>query len=146
MPRRRPRASFGVTDFDRIRVDGPFKVTLKTGVAPFASASGSAAATDRVSIEVQGRTLIVHPNASSWGGYPGNSAGPVEIAVGTHDLSQAWLNGSGSLSIDRVDGLTFALSVQGSPEASPSPAPTSTSFKSGSAAAAARRSAAGPAS
>jgi hypothetical protein len=106
-------ASFGVSDFDRIRIDGPFKVTLKTGVAPFASATGSPAATDRVSIDVEGRTLVVHSNASSWGGYPGKDPGPVEIAIGTHDLMQAWLNGSGSLTIDKVSGLAFALSVQG---------------------------------
>src|SRR5262249_55936886 len=50
----------------------------------------------------------------SWGGYPGETGGPVEITIGTHDLSAAWLNGSGSLDINRVEGLTFDLSVQGS--------------------------------
>ena len=50
----------------------------------------------------------------SWGGYPGKDVGPVEVVIGTHDLSAAWLNGSGSLSIDRVRGLSFGLSVQGS--------------------------------
>jgi hypothetical protein len=39
--------------------------------------------------------------------------GPIEIAIGTHDLSGAWLNGAGSLGIDRVKGLSFDLSVQG---------------------------------
>ena len=111
-------ANFGVSDFDRIRVEGPFKVTLKTGVAPFATATGSPAATDRIAIDVEGRTLVVHSNVSSWGGYPGKSAGPVEIAIGTHDLTQAWLNGSGSLSIDKVSGLSFALTIQGAGKAS----------------------------
>lgn len=105
--------NFGVTDFDRIRVDGPFKVSLATGVAPFARASGSAAALDQVAVDVQGRTLVVHPNRSSWGGYPGQRTGPVEIALGTHDLSAAWLNGAGSLQIDKVKGLSFDLSVEG---------------------------------
>jgi len=40
--------------------------------------------------------------------------GPVEVSLGTHDLSAAWLNGSGALSIDKVKGLKFDLSVQGS--------------------------------
>jgi len=110
--------NFGVSGFDRIRVDGPFKVRLTTGVAPFATASGSAAALDGVAIDVQGRTLVVHGNRSSWGGYPGDSKGPVEINIGTHDLSAAWLNGSGSLAIDKVRGLSFDLSVQGSGAAS----------------------------
>lgn len=106
--------NFGITSFDRIRVDGPYKVVLKVGVAPFARASGGQAALDEVAIDVQGRTLVVHPNRSSWGGFPGESRGPVEIHIGTHELGQAWLNGSGSLQIDRVRGLSFDLSVQGS--------------------------------
>ena len=106
--------NFGITSFEKIRVDGPFDVSLKTGVAPFARASGSAAALDRVAIEVRGSTLVVHSNISSWGGYPGQSGGPVEISLGTHDLSAAWVNGSGVLDIDRVRGLSFDLSVQGS--------------------------------
>lgn len=106
--------NFGITSFDKIRVDGPFRVTLTTGVAPFARASGSAAAIDRVAIDVQGNTLVVHNNVSSWGGYPGKDPETVEIALGTHDLTSAWLNGSGLLSIDRVKGLSFGLSVQGS--------------------------------
>ena len=44
-------------------------------------------------------------NVVSWGGYPGANAGPVEVSVGTHDLSDAWLNGAGALAIDRVKGL-----------------------------------------
>jgi hypothetical protein len=106
--------NFGITSFEKIRVDGPFKVTLSTGVAPFAKASGSQAALDRVAIEVRGDTLVVHGDLDSWGGYPGKDSGPVEISLGTHDLSSAWVNGSGVLSIDRVKGLKFGLSVQGS--------------------------------
>jgi hypothetical protein len=106
--------NFGITSFDKVRVDGPFRVRLVTGVAPFARASGSSAALDRVAIEVRGNTLVVHTNLDSWGGYPGTDAGPVEVSLGTHDLSAAWINGSGTIAIDRVKGLSFDLSVQGS--------------------------------
>jgi len=106
--------NYSVTSFDRIRLDGPYKVRLVTGVAPFARASGSQEALDAVSINVQGRTLIVRSNSSSWGGYPGSPLGPVEITVGTHDLAAAWLNGPGSLAIDKVRGLSFELAIQGS--------------------------------
>src|SRR4051794_19421853 len=88
-PARAATRNFGITGFEKIRVDGPFKVTLATGVAPFAQATGAPRALDRVSIEVRGNTLVVHNNMDSWGGYPGESAGPVEIALGTHDLSSA---------------------------------------------------------
>lgn len=106
--------NFGITSFDKVRVDGPFRVTLATGVAPFARANGSPAALDRVSIEVRGNTLVVHNNLDSWSAYPGKDAGPVEISLGTHDLATAWLNGSGTIAIDRVKALSFDLSVQGS--------------------------------
>lgn len=105
--------NFGINGFDRVRVDGPFKVRLTTGVAPFARASGSPAAIDAVAIDVQGRTLVVHRSRSSWGGYPGEDPGAVEISLGTHELSAAWLNGAGTLHIDKVKGLSFDLSVQG---------------------------------
>jgi len=106
--------NFGITGFEKVRVDGPFRVKLTTGVAPFATATGSPQALDRVAVEVRGNTLVVLSNLDSWGGYPGKDSGPVEISLGTHDLSAAWLNGSGAIAIDRVKGLSFDLSVQGS--------------------------------
>lgn len=110
--------SYSVTQFDRIRVDGPFAVTLTTNVAPFARASGSPAGLDGISVSVEGRTLVVRPNRSSWGGYPGQARGPVTLEVGTRDLGTAIVNGSGSLAIDRVRGLAFDLTIQGSGTAS----------------------------
>ena len=63
---------------------------------------------------MRGDTLVIHSSLDSWGGYPGKDVGPVEISLGTHELSAAWLNGSGSLSINHVEGLKFGLSAQGS--------------------------------
>jgi len=117
VPAQAATRNFGVEGFDRIRVDGPFKVKLTTGVAPFAKATGSAIALERVALDLQGRTLVVHVNQSSWGGSPGAAPGPVEIALGTHELSGAAVNGSGSLEINRITGLKFDLSVQGSGDA-----------------------------
>jgi hypothetical protein len=105
--------NFGIQDFQKVRIDGPFRVRLATGVAPFAKATGSPAALDRVAVEVRGETLVIHSNLDSWGGYPGKDIGPVEISVGTHDLSAAWVNGSGAIVIDKVKGLKFDFSVQG---------------------------------
>ena len=39
--------NFGITSFEKVRIDGPYKVSLATGVAPFAKASGSPAAMRR---------------------------------------------------------------------------------------------------
>ena len=107
--------SYSVTSFDRIRVDGPYQVMLKTNVAPFARAAGSQQALDAVSIRVEGRTLIVRADeGGSWGGYPGQQRGPVTIELGTPDLASALVNGAGALSIDKVKALKFDFSIQGS--------------------------------
>ena len=110
--------NFGIEGFTKVRVDGPYKVQLATGVAPFAKAEGSPAALDKIAIEIVGSTLVVHPNRSSWGGYPGQDSGAVVISLGTHELTGAWVNGSGMLAIDKVKALIFDLSVQGSGAAS----------------------------
>lgn len=105
---------FTVTDFDRILVDGPFQVTLVTGRSGSAVATGSNQALDRVSIEVQGRTLRIRPNRSSWGGYPGEDLGVLAIKVSTHDLRGAVVTGSGTIDIDKARGMRFDISVAGS--------------------------------
>jgi peptidoglycan hydrolase-like protein with peptidoglycan-binding domain len=105
---------YTVTDFDRVQVEGPFQVTLLTGLTASARADGSAEALDRVAVDVQGGTLRVRPNRSAWGGYPGDRAGPVRISVTTRDLRAASVIGSGSLGIDRAKGLRVDVSVSGS--------------------------------
>ena len=106
--------NFGVSGFDRVRVDGDYKVTLTVGAPPFAKAKGSMRALDPVDIVVEGRTLIVRAKKSaSWGGYPGESAGPVEVLIGTHELSAAFVNGAGSLAINQVRGMKFEAAAQG---------------------------------
>lgn len=106
--------NFGIESFTKVRIEGPYKVILTTGVAPFAKASGSTTGLDRIAIDVRGDTLVVQTNPSAWGGYPGEDPGPVEVMIGTHDLSSAALTGAGSLAINHVEGLNFILSVQGS--------------------------------
>ena len=105
---------FSVTDFDRVQVEGPYQVVLVTDRPSAALAVGSREAIDRVSIDVQSRTLRIRPNRSAWGGYPGESAGPVRIELATRLLRAATVNGSGSLAIDKARGLRVELSVAGS--------------------------------
>jgi hypothetical protein len=106
--------NLGITSFEKLRVEGPFKVTIRTGVAPYARAIGDQGALDRVAVEMRNNVLIIRNGSSTVGDYTGRDVGPVSIELGTHDLSSAWLTGSGSLTIDRVRGLSFDLSVQGS--------------------------------
>ncbi len=105
--------NFMVTDFTRIRVDGPYSVKLATGVPPSAKASGSSTALDNLSVQVEGQTLVIRKSRSGWGGFPGDNPGPVTVAVGTHDLTTIWLNGSGGLKVNAVDGPSLEISVVG---------------------------------
>ncbi|HEY0111934.1 MAG TPA: head GIN domain-containing protein [Allosphingosinicella sp.] len=105
---------YPVTDFTKVQVEGPFQVVLKTGLNSSARAEGSAAGLDRLSVEVVSGTLRVRTNRSAWGGYPGDTVGPVRIEVTTRDLSAASVIGSGGLEIDKVRGLRIDLSLSGS--------------------------------
>lgn len=107
------KRNYSVAGFDRIRIDGPYQVNLTTNVAPYARATGSARSLDGVSITVEGRTLVVRPGTSGWGGYPGEGRGPVTIEVGAHDLKAAWLNSAGGLTVNRIRGQNFELAIQG---------------------------------
>lgn len=106
--------TYSITDFDRVQVDGPYRVTLTTGRSASARAEGSTEALDHVSVDVQGGTLRVRRNRSAWGGNPGAGAGPVTVTLTTRDLRNAAVVGSGSLDIDRAKGLRVDLSVSGS--------------------------------
>lgn len=107
--------NYEIAGFEKVRVEGPFKVRLTTGVPPSAKATGPQAAIDRLTIDVVGRTLVVHNSLSSWGGSLGSDdSGPVEVVIGTHDLNAASLTGAGSLEISAVKGLSFDLAAQGS--------------------------------
>lgn len=105
---------FSVTSFDRIRVEGPFAVTVATGKAPSARASGSAESLERVQVRVEGRTLLIRPNLSGWGGYPGRQDPPAAITVSTPELHTAVLLGSGRLEVDRMRGARAVLTAEGS--------------------------------
>lgn len=103
----------GITSFDRIRVDGPYRVTVVTGRGPSARADGDRRSLDRLSLRVEGRTLQIRANSSAWGGWTGEGQGPVTIMLSTPDLASASLVGSGSLSIDRMKGPRVEVLVDG---------------------------------
>ena len=104
--------TYSVTGFEQIRLQGPYKVRVVTGVAPFARASGSTQALDGIAIESSGQILTVRRNPVAAGSFSGQS-GPVEIEIGVHDLRSALVVGAGSLDINAVRGMNFSLTVEG---------------------------------
>lgn len=113
MPSSAAERRFSVTSFERIRVDGPFDVRVQTGLGAGARASGDTRAVDGVSVRVEGRTLIVARDAAAWGGWPGESVGQAVVTLSTPALDTAWLNGPGTLSIDRMKGARVQIAISG---------------------------------
>jgi hypothetical protein len=92
--------SYIVTNFDRIRVDGPFEVRLTVGPGSSGNAEGDPRALDDVALDVQGTTLIVHRNANGWGEQgSGKDEGPIVITVTAPILRSAAVVGGGKLAI-----------------------------------------------
>ncbi|HEY0043011.1 MAG TPA: DUF2807 domain-containing protein [Allosphingosinicella sp.] len=106
--------SYSVTDFDRVQVDGPYEVRLVTGRSSSAKASGSQQALDRVSVEVQGRTLRVRENRAAWGNSREAAGSPVTVELSTRLVRGATVTGPGSLSVLGAQGLKVDLALSGS--------------------------------
>jgi hypothetical protein len=108
-----PTRGYTVIGFDKIRVDGPFDVSVRTGLAPSARATGTTTALDRISIAVRGSTLVIKPDNTAWGGYPGGAIGKVSVAVTMSALSSVGLAGSGKVAVDRVKGQVLEIGLGG---------------------------------
>lgn len=104
---------FMLTGFERIRLEGPFEVEVTTGGSTGAVATGDARSLDRVSVRVDGRTLVVASSVNAWGGYPGAVRSLPRVTVSASELSSAVVTGGGRLSIDRMRGQHIALALTG---------------------------------
>jgi len=74
--------SYVVTNFDRVRVDGPYSVQVEvgTGGGAAASASGDDRALGDLDISVNGGTLTVRKGSQGWG-ERGKASGPPPVII-----------------------------------------------------------------
>ena len=105
---------YSVTDFDSIRVIGPFTVDVVTGKGAAARASGTADALERVNVSVQGRLLTIRSNSAAWGGSQQKAYGPAKIRITVPQLRSASIDGAGQMSISSMKGMRLSLYLQGS--------------------------------
>jgi hypothetical protein len=110
--------TYSVTGFEKIRVEGPYAVTLKVGSGASAVATGDQRAIDRLKVEVQNRTLVIRTDHQAWGAGDRDNGGRVTLSVTTPTLTAAMLAGSGAIAIDRAKAQRFDLAVSGSGSAS----------------------------
>ncbi|MBN8808063.1 MAG: DUF2807 domain-containing protein [Sphingomonas sp.] len=107
--------SFVVTNFDRVRVDGPFEVRVVVGGnSAKASASGDTRSLAALDVQVQGTTLVVRRAVDGWG-EQGRTPGPAPIVTLTvPDLHGASVIGGGKLAIaGQVRGQRVDFTVTG---------------------------------
>ncbi len=97
-----------VTDFDGVRVEGPFVVTVTTGRGTSGRLIGETRALDHVRVDVEGATAVIRATED------GNEARPARVLLVTRTLSRASLAGSGTLTIDRMSGTETRVTLDGS--------------------------------
>lgn len=106
--------SFMLTDFDRVRLDGPFRVEIVTGLPSGVVVTGDGRAAERVNVRVDGGTLVIAPSTLGWDGWREGREGDLAIRVGVRRLRGARVNGGGRLTIDKVAAPRVDLGVSGS--------------------------------
>src|SRR5689334_5447323 len=115
LPARAADRPYPVADFDRLVVEGPYRVHLVVGRATTARANGTRDGLDRVSIETSGTTLRIRPQRNVWGAAAGTDPGPVTIELTTRTLRSARLLGPASLDVEGAGGrLSLEFMVLGS--------------------------------
>lgn len=105
---------YPVADFDRLVIEGPYRVHLVVGRPTTAAADGSRAGLERVSIETSGTTLRIRPLRNVWGAAANADPGPVTIELTTRNLRSARLVGPARLDVEGARGLAVDLLVEGS--------------------------------
>lgn len=102
--------TYVVTSFDTLRVEGPVKVEVKTGMGVAARGEGARGALDRVRLDLSGRMLTVKLMPLR----PGEKAtGAATLRLSTGELRRLVLGGGGSISVDRIKGLSADILTSG---------------------------------
>lgn len=104
--------TFLVAGFDRLRVDGPFRVEVVTGPTR-AAASGDAQALQRLQVRVDGGTLVVSAGADGWGRSTGHAVAPPKITLSTPALRTVLVNGGGQVRVAGMKGARIDLGLNG---------------------------------
>lgn len=104
-----------VPTFDKLRVEGPYRVRVHTGGATSVKASGPAASLDRLLVETRGDMLVVSTEKKrSWRGTGWRKEDVVTIDISVPALESADLAGSGDMTIDEIRGAAFVAQLTGS--------------------------------
>ena len=114
--------SYIVTDFDRVRVDGTFDVTLVVGDrGASGTAQGDAKVLTNLDISVENGTLVVRKRLRNWGDPRDDAGAAPRVTLTTRQLRSATVIGGGKLAISgKLQGrqIDFQVTGNGSIDAS----------------------------
>lgn len=96
--------SYSLGAFDRIEVSGPYDVTITTGGAPSASATGGDKLLDATEVFVEGNVLKIRPKKKNGMRWSWGKKGKAQFNVSTAVLHGAGIAGSGKIAVDKVIG------------------------------------------
>ncbi|WP_240502208.1 head GIN domain-containing protein [Sphingomonas panacis] len=116
VPAAAEQRSFAIGSFDRVRIDGPFRVIVTLGGSPGGSAEGDARAISDLDVRVDGGTLIVRAGLNGWGeqGGMGRPSAPV-VRVSTQAIRSIVTVGAAQVSVGGpFRGQRLDLSLTGS--------------------------------
>lgn len=103
---------FPVVGFNRVVVEGPYDVEIRTGNRSTASARGPKEQLDRLIVVVEGDALVVKTRKSGWGWGTGRNV--ARVAITAPSLRSVQLSGSGNVLLDQARGSSFSAGVSGS--------------------------------
>jgi hypothetical protein len=102
-----------VSSFDRVRVEGPFRVVVTSGRSPAGRVTGDARQVDQVEVRQDGRTVYVRRRGGLGSIASPAPTQPVLVTLTTPTLSAAYLVGDGALEVTGMKGPRLDLSVTG---------------------------------
>ena len=106
--------TFSVGSFERVRVDGPFRVEIATGGSPGAKARGDRQLLERLVVEVNGATLTVRLGSGGWGETPGRRVtAPPVLTLTAPRLNALTVTAGAQVAVSRMAGQRVDLSVTG---------------------------------
>lgn len=103
---------YSITDFDTVRMQGPFRVTIITGKGNSARGEGPRDALDRVSLNVSGGVLTIRAAAPRYGEKAGN-VGRADLMITTGIVRRVSLGGNGSLTIHGLKAVRGDINLSG---------------------------------
>ncbi|MBK5264786.1 MAG: DUF2807 domain-containing protein [Alphaproteobacteria bacterium] len=103
---------YSVTNFDTVRMQAPFHVTIVTGQGNSARGEGERDALDRVSLSVSGGVLTIRASRSRVGQENGNP-GKVSLIITTATVRRVLMGGNGVLSINGMKGTRGDINMAG---------------------------------